>query len=229
MKTEKSSCLIADASESMTSVRGQLLHSLRTNKEYRHAFVEEKIRSGLAAQIKIIREQRGESQTSFARTLNKSQSWVSRLEDPNEAIPTIPTLLIVARAFDVDLEVRFAPFSELLDRLSIQTPESLEVLSFDKEFSVSLSQEEGEAGEAVSVDGSAIEFECLQASHHGEGAGANVVNIEDFRPKTRVGNAAAQVEMGQTGASQEKPLRPSARCLPPDLGIYHAQRMSAWK
>jgi transcriptional regulator with XRE-family HTH domain len=131
MKTEKSFYLIADVSGNTTSVREQLLDSFRTSAEYRHAFVEEKIRSGLAVQIKAIREQRGESQTSFAHMLNKSQSWVSRLEDPNAAIPTIPTLLIVARAFDVDLEVRFAPFSKLLDRLSALTPDSFPVPKFE--------------------------------------------------------------------------------------------------
>lgn len=108
----------------------QLLHSLATGVEYRHAFVEEKIRTGLAVQIKAIREQRKMNQTVFARALQKSQSWVSRLEDPNQPIPTIPTLLILAKAFDVDLDVRFVPFSEMLTRLSHLTPQGHEVPSF---------------------------------------------------------------------------------------------------
>ena len=120
MQIENSFCRTDAASVSTSSVREQLIESLKTSKEYRHSFVEEKIRTGLAAQIKAIREQRdgGLTQTRFAEMLGKSQSWVARLEDPNEAPPTLSTLLQVAYAFDVDLEVRFAPFSELVDWLS---------------------------------------------------------------------------------------------------------------
>jgi transcriptional regulator with XRE-family HTH domain len=114
----------------MSSLREQLLHNLSTGVDYRHSFVEEKIRTGLAVQIRAIREQRKMNQGALARLLNKSQSWVSRLEDPNKAIPTIPTLLILAKAFDVDLEVRFVPFSEMISRLVQLTPEAHEVASF---------------------------------------------------------------------------------------------------
>ncbi len=74
------------------------------------------------------------TQAELAKALNKSQSWVSRLEDPNKAIPTVPTLLLLARAFDVDLDVRFAPFSQMLHRLSRLTPEGFQVPSFTDEY-----------------------------------------------------------------------------------------------
>jgi transcriptional regulator with XRE-family HTH domain len=120
MQIEKSLCQTGGASASTSSVREQLIDSLKTSKEYRHSFVEEKIRTGFAAQIKAIREQRegGLTQKRFAEMLGKSQSWVARLEDPNAAPPTLSTMLQVAYAFDVDLEVRFAPFSELVDWVS---------------------------------------------------------------------------------------------------------------
>jgi transcriptional regulator with XRE-family HTH domain len=116
MQTEKLFCQTEDVSAGTSSLKNQLIDSLRTSKDYRHAFVEETIRTGLAAQIKAMREQRegGMTQKRFAEILGKSQSWVARLEDPNAAAPTLSTLLQVARAFDVDLEVRFAPFSELV-------------------------------------------------------------------------------------------------------------------
>lgn len=122
-------------SRSTSSVWEQLLHNFRTGKEYRHAFVEEKVRTSIAAQIKAIREQQKLKQPEFAERLHKSQSWVSRLEDPNQAPPTIPSLLQVAEAFDVDLEVRFGRFSELLERLDRMTADSLEVPSFNEELS----------------------------------------------------------------------------------------------
>ena len=126
--------MTASASASTYSLKTQLLHSLATSVEYRHAFVEEKVRTGLAVQLKSMREQRKMTQVEFAKTLNKSQSWVSRLEDPNKPVPTVSTLLLLAKAYDVDLDVRFVPFSQMLQRLSRLTPEGFQVPSFSDEY-----------------------------------------------------------------------------------------------
>lgn len=128
------SSVTASASASTYSLKTQLLHSLATSVEYRHAFVEEKVRTGLAVQLKSMREQRKMTQVEFAKTLNKSQSWVSRLEDPNKPVPTVSTLLLLAKAYDVDLDVRFVPFSQMLQRLSRLTPEGFQVPSFSDEY-----------------------------------------------------------------------------------------------
>jgi transcriptional regulator with XRE-family HTH domain len=115
------------------SVKRQLLDNFTNSKEYRHAFVEEKVRTQLAIQIKTIREQRPLTRPEFAALLEKAPSWVFRLEDPNQPPPTISTLLQVAEAFDVDLEISFKSFSSLLKRLEHMTPESFEVPSFEEE------------------------------------------------------------------------------------------------
>ena len=115
------------------SVRNDLLENLKSSKEYRHAFVEEKIRTQLAIQTKTIREQRGMSRPIFAKLMGKVNSWVFRLEDPNQPPPTIPTLLKEAEAFDVDLEISFRPFSHLLNRLEHLNADSFGVPSFDDE------------------------------------------------------------------------------------------------
>lgn len=137
MKTGKSSLPTDDESESTNSISIQMLNSLKSSEEYRHAVVEEAIRMGLTAQIKAMREN-GETPLDykqFAEKLGKKVSWAYRLEDPNEAAPTIPTLLQVARAFDVALEVRFIPFSKLLGDITSLTPESFKVTGFkDDEF-----------------------------------------------------------------------------------------------
>lgn len=116
-----------------TSVKNDLLENFKSSKEYRHAFVEEKIRTQLAIQTKTIREQRGMSRPTFAKLMGKVNSWVFRLEDPNQPPPTIPTLLKEAEAFDVDLEISFRPFSHLLNRLEHMTADSFAVPSFDEE------------------------------------------------------------------------------------------------
>jgi transcriptional regulator with XRE-family HTH domain len=115
------------------SLRQQLLESFRTSKEYRHSFIEESIRTGLAAQIRAIREARRLDPKAFAAQLGKKVAWIYRLEDPNAAVPTVPSLLDVARTFDVDLRVEFRPFSERLDDLSRISEKSFEARSFADE------------------------------------------------------------------------------------------------
>ena len=133
MTTEKLSLPIGGASASTNSAKQQMLQNFQTGKEYRFAFVEESIRARLTAQIKVMRDQREWDYKRFSDEIGKKVSWAYRLEDPNEAHPTIPTLLQVAQAFDVGLDVRFLPFSKLLDDVTTLRPESFSVASFDEE------------------------------------------------------------------------------------------------
>jgi transcriptional regulator with XRE-family HTH domain len=133
MIDEKSSLQMAVESVGTSLIKQQMLQSFQTAKEYRHAFVEEAIGSRIAAQIRTIREQRKWDYKRFAEEIGKKVSWVYRLEDPNTAPPTIPTLLQVAEAFDVGLDVRFCSFSELLNDVGTLSPESFSVPSFEEE------------------------------------------------------------------------------------------------
>jgi transcriptional regulator with XRE-family HTH domain len=110
-----------------------LLDSLRSSKEYREAFVAEAIQSRITGQIAALRDRAGWDYKAFAEKLNKKLSWTYRLEDPNLPPPTISTLLDVAAAFDIGLDVRFCRFSELLHDVSSLSPESFAVPRFDEE------------------------------------------------------------------------------------------------
>ena len=110
-----------------------MLDGLQASKEYRHAFVEESIRTRITAQIKALRDTREWDYKQFAEQIDKKVSWVYRLEDPNAAPPTIPTLLQVAAAFDIGLDVRFRSFSALLADVTTLGPESFGVPSFEEE------------------------------------------------------------------------------------------------
>ncbi len=132
MTTESSFSGIPDESLGTSSVGSQILENFKDSKEYRDAFVEETVRTQIAAQIRAIREQRRLSRPSLARKMGKSPSWVFRLEDPNEAPPTVTTLLQVARAYDVNLEIRFSPFLTLINGLDADAL-PLEVPSFEEE------------------------------------------------------------------------------------------------
>ena len=118
---------------SVDKTREQLLASWR-DKEYRQAFMEERVRSSLALQVRALRDQRNLTQVAFGKLLNKAQAWVSKLENPEYGKMSVATLLEVAKAFDCDLEIRFRPFSDTLSRLPAQTAEDFHVPSFDEEF-----------------------------------------------------------------------------------------------
>lgn len=112
--------------------RLKLLVKLR-DKEYRDAYVEEKVTTSLPFQIRALREQREWSQAELGNHADMRQNAISRLEDAENGTPSISTLLRLARAFDVALLVKFVPFSKLLDEFKDLSSDALEVPSFEKE------------------------------------------------------------------------------------------------
>ena len=116
-------------SNPMTS-REQIVASLG-DKQYRDLFVEEHITTGLAFQIRAMREGRGWTQGELARRSAQNQSTISSFENPSYGRYTLQTLKRLAAAFDVALTVRFVPFSTLVDRQVHLTPEDLNVPDFD--------------------------------------------------------------------------------------------------
>jgi transcriptional regulator with XRE-family HTH domain len=102
-----------------------------TDKEYRDAFVESRVRNFIAYQIKALREQRELSQSEFGDLLGgKPQSTISRLEDPDYGRMTISTLLEIAAACDAALIVRIADYPDFLASMSDVSPEALKVESY---------------------------------------------------------------------------------------------------
>lgn len=79
-------------------------------KAYRDVYIDKQVRVWISRQIRVLREQRGWSQTEFARICGKPQSVISRLEDPDYGKVSLQTLLDIRSAFDVGLQVRFVDF-----------------------------------------------------------------------------------------------------------------------
>src|ERR1700721_2321265 len=101
-------------------------------KSYREAYVEENVRTGIAYQIRALREARGWSQKKLAEAMGKPQSVLSRIEDPDYGKLSIQTLLEVASAFDIALIVQFADFPEFVKRMEDVSPEALNRESFSE-------------------------------------------------------------------------------------------------
>jgi transcriptional regulator with XRE-family HTH domain len=68
----------------------------------------------IAYQIQALREKTDLNQTDFAGKVGKTQSIVSRLEDPEYGRVTVQTLLDMACALDVALVVKFASYPDFL-------------------------------------------------------------------------------------------------------------------
>jgi transcriptional regulator with XRE-family HTH domain len=103
------------------------------SRAFRHGYVAEHIRRGVAYQIRELRHQRGWNQGQFSKHLGKPQSVVCRLEDPGYGKYTIQTLLEIASVFDVAVQVRFVPFSKFLRQTRDVSVSSLQVESFEQE------------------------------------------------------------------------------------------------
>ncbi len=100
-------------------------------RAYRHAYLAEHVRCGIAYQIRALRDQREWKQGELSKRLNKPQSVVCRLEDPNYGKVTVQTLLEVANVFDVALELRFVPYSSFVLKTRDISSSAMHVPSFD--------------------------------------------------------------------------------------------------
>ena len=130
------------------SAKRDLLESLK-EREFRQAFNLENVYATICFQLRALREQRGLSQSGLGRAAKMAQERISILEDPNaETKPTLNTLLRLADGLDVGLEVRFVPFSTVLDRSVHTGMKELEVLSFSDE----LPSLEGQAAEVIDAE-----------------------------------------------------------------------------
>lgn len=109
------------------------------SKAYRDAFVEEFVRTGVAFQIRALRDREKWSQTRLGKKADTTQTVISRLESPDYGNLTVNTLLTLASAFDVALLVRFVSFSDLVRATNKLSPEDLAVPRYNDEKQVAFS------------------------------------------------------------------------------------------
>ena len=107
-----------------------------SDREFRHAYMTDQVRTHIALAIRILREQEGRewSQTELGKRCSKPQSWISKLEDPEYGKVSLQTLFEIAEAFDLPLLVQFPEWSEWLRRMKNQSRENFEKKSFDADF-----------------------------------------------------------------------------------------------
>ncbi len=103
------------------------------DKVYRDAYVASQINIGLPFQVRALRNSRQWKQGELAERTSMSQPRISEIETPGGRSLNIATLLRLASAFDVGLDIRFVPFSELVDRSEGFDPDDFTVKSFNED------------------------------------------------------------------------------------------------
>src|SRR5215813_10980158 len=106
-------------------------------KPFRHAYLAEHVRRGIAYQIRALRDQRKWKQGTFAKFLGKPQSVACRLEDLDYGKVTVQTLLEVANVFEDALEVRFVPYSTFIYNTRDVSVASMRVPEFKDDIGLS--------------------------------------------------------------------------------------------
>ena len=109
----------------------QVWRSLQ-DEEYRREYSSD-VGTGLAFQIRLLRERNGWTQQHLAQLTNRQQETISQWENPNYGRYTLNSLESLAVAFDVALMVKFAPFGELVEWNTSLTPQRLAPPSFSEE------------------------------------------------------------------------------------------------
>lgn len=102
------------------------------DKEYRDAYVQQHVRGAIAMQIRAIRKKLGLNQKKFASLIGTTQSVVSRLENTEYGKVTVQTLLDIAAALDIALNVRFCSYPDFLKSTADVSPDAMAVPNFDE-------------------------------------------------------------------------------------------------
>jgi transcriptional regulator with XRE-family HTH domain len=159
----------------MTGLKEAQLFKSFANKEYRDAFVAEQISTGLAYQIRAIREKYGWTQQELADRADKAQETISQLENPDYGRFTLKTLKTLASAFDLALMVKFVSFRDLIHQVSNLSPEKIAPPSYEGERQMSFNEITGSevASSADWPEGHIIQSSTSRVFFPGAGISVN--------------------------------------------------------
>ena len=97
------------------------------DKDYAHSYMNSHVVSRIGAQIHTIRKQRELTQSELATQSGISQEKISLYENAEFSSLTLKTLYKLAKAFDVNLEVRFNEFSKGIEDVVAFSKKHLQV------------------------------------------------------------------------------------------------------
>lgn len=146
----------------MTTIRERLTKEFR-DAESRREYADSLLDSTVATQIKTVREQREWTQAELAAHAGMKQSRISAMEDVNYSSWNVTTLKRLAAAFECGLEVRFVPFSRVMDWATDLSAAALRVAKYDDEHTAT-ARTTTDTASLVQVDISRVKPRALRMS-----------------------------------------------------------------
>ena len=118
------------------SSRSQTISKLLTKRSSRESYIRAKLNQLIPSQIKALRLREEWTQAQLGEESEMKQARVSAMEKPGEVAFTLETLIRLASAFRVGLQVRFVPYSKMLkwDNSHSQDTFSATPIEEDREF-----------------------------------------------------------------------------------------------
>lgn len=92
--------------------RATIKNKLLESRQNRESFIRAKLNHLIPSQIKALRLRHDWTQSELAEESNMKQARVSAMEKPGEVSFSLETLIRLAAAYRVALQVRFVPFSK---------------------------------------------------------------------------------------------------------------------
>jgi transcriptional regulator with XRE-family HTH domain len=114
------------------NIYSSLIAELR-DKEYRDSYVASQIRIGLPFQVRALRLSKQLTQGELAERAEMTQPRIAEIEKAGKRSFNLETLLRIASALDVGLEVRFVPISEIIDHDESFDPDNFSIPTFEQE------------------------------------------------------------------------------------------------
>lgn len=141
------------------------------DRDYRDSYIASTTRTGISAQIRYMRTQRGLTQRQLGALADKTQSAIARLEKRDHGRITVQSLIDMARAFDVALVIKMVSINRFWNEYEDRAPESYLVSPSDDLLPDMIDRADSEAvAKVITVNGTG-----LTQSEHVEETGRRLI------------------------------------------------------
>lgn len=113
--------------------RSTMISKLIEDHETRESYIRSKLSVLIPSQIKSMRLRRGLTQSELGVKTGMKQARISALEHIGDASFSLSTLIRIASAFKIGLQVRFVTMSELLAWENSFEPDSFDVVPIQED------------------------------------------------------------------------------------------------
>lgn len=113
--------------------RSQIISKLLTGRSSRESYIRAKLSQLIPSQIKALRLREEWTQKELGEKADMKQARISAMEKPGEVAFTLETLIRLASAFRVGLQVRFVDHSKMLKWDNSYSQEDFMVIPLERD------------------------------------------------------------------------------------------------